>query len=333
MKVVLQCRRWWNPPQQNAAVKEGRVFPGQTVFWQTCQVQLKELLHWNHGMSRNQWGHSVHLVRKMHFLAHNTPACIKGQQQRCWCRKPWQMKSPNPKELSSLQRVQAWRVQCTGSLLAINICGKTVEDGGCLNQLKTQRSQENRWIWTPETEHPIFVWWDLQWTKSWKRDLFDDFFHVSAQRWQQISLYKKPSTLHFCCRFVGPFGRHGGRGGNVGDTPRLGGFGEQGLHHWKVFCLCLYMNLQLLSMATRNPAKYHQLTFEKCSIFHRVFIYKQRKQVVFFRISGPSISYFIPSLRVGEGWVPLGRWIHLRVRRRKEAGGVPFKTRSAEEMP
>lgn len=202
-----------SPPNKTRPLKRGVFFPGQTVFWQTCQVQLKELLHWNHGMSRNQWGHSVHLVRKMHFLAHNTPACIKGQQQRCWCRKPWQIKSPNPKELSSLQRVQAWRVQCTGSLLAINICGKTVEDGGCLNQLKTQRSQENRWIWTPETEHPIFVWWDLQWTKSWKRDLFDDFFHVSAQRWQQISLYKKPSTLHFCCRFVGPFGRHGGRGG------------------------------------------------------------------------------------------------------------------------
>ena len=47
----------------------------------------------------------------------------------------------------------------------------------------------------------------------------------------------------------------------------------------------------------RNPAKYHQLTFEKCSIFHRLFIYKQ---VVF----APSNSYFIPSLRVGEGWVP-----------------------------
>ena len=102
----VQCRRWWKQ-KKNRSLKGAPLFFQDKKFLQTYQLQLKELLHWNHGEClANPVGHSVRLVRKTaFFLAHNSPACITTAKMLM--QKTLTDQKPKANKLSSLQCVQA----------------------------------------------------------------------------------------------------------------------------------------------------------------------------------------------------------------------------------
>ena len=110
------------PPKKRLKKKRGpRVRPGQEVFGRHVRFNLRSFSTEIMGCLAKTSGVIASIWSEKCILAHNSPACIKRQQQRCWCRKPWQIKRLKfPTELSNLQPVQACRVTAVNRVVVRN---------------------------------------------------------------------------------------------------------------------------------------------------------------------------------------------------------------------